>query len=390
MSSYPVYEYSMNDVARAGQRLKDVIAWDDYDDEVRRVFAVANSWRDSHVLPMKSIRLSIAHRMRHMKLSGDVVARAKRMSSIRGKLRRHPGKLDQMQDLGGCRAIMDDISGVHAMVAECLHRMPHDVRNHKNYVDNAKPDGYRSHHLIFKFEGDGDRAVYRGRRVELQIRTKLQHSWATAVEVVGQTRLEELKSGKGSAEWLRFFRLMSDEFSFQEGCELDRVAPDRRHRIAEIRDCNNALRAMDVLENHRTTTRYIASYILSGDARVFLIRYDNINHTVSVEGYSDPSVGALALQHEEMSMEEAGLTENSAVLVDAKEAASIVSAFPNYFGDVSLFLGRLKTICGKAGDAEYELPKQETAPSRPHEVPDLSWFKQRHRRWTEGGKGKNK
>jgi hypothetical protein len=199
-----------------------------------------------------------------------------------------------------------------------------------------------------------------------------------------------LKSGKGSAEWLRFFRLMSDEFSFQEGCELDRVASDRRQRLEEIRECNNALHAMDVLENHRTTTRYIASYILSGDARVFLIRYDNINHTVSVEGYSDPSVGALALQHEEMSMEEAKLTENSAVLVDAKEAASIVSAFPNYFGDVSLFLGRLKAICGKAGSAEYVLPKQETAPSRPQEVPDLSWFKQRHRRWNEGGKGKNK
>lgn len=390
MSSYPVYEYSMNDVARAGQRLKEIIPWEDYDDDVRSVFAIANSWRDSHVLPMKSIRLSIAHRMRHMKLSGDVVARAKRMSSIRGKLRRHPGKLDQMQDLGGCRAIMDNISGVNAMVAECLQRMPHEVRNHKNYVDQAKPDGYRSHHLIFKFEGDGDRAAYRGRRVELQIRTKLQHSWATAVEVVGQTRLEELKSGKGSAEWLRFFRLMSDEFSFQEGCERDRVASDRRQRLEEIRECNNALHAMDVLENHRTTTRYIASYILSGDARVFLIRYDNINHTVSVEGYSDPSVGALALQHEEMSMEEAKLTENSAVLVDAKEAASIVSAFPNYFGDVSLFLGRLKAICGKAGSADYVLPKQETAPSRPQEVPDLSCFKQRHRRWNEGGKGKNK
>ncbi|WP_313194139.1 RelA/SpoT domain-containing protein [Shinella zoogloeoides] len=165
----------MNDVARAGQRLKEIIPWEDYDDDVRSVFAIANSWRDSHVLPMKSIRLSIAHRMRHMKLSGDVVARAKRMSSIRGKLRRHPGKLDQMQDLGGCRAIMDNISGVNAMVAECLQRMPHEVRNHKNYVDQAKSDGYRSHHLIFKFEGDGDRAVYRGRRVELQIRTKLQH-----------------------------------------------------------------------------------------------------------------------------------------------------------------------------------------------------------------------
>ncbi|WP_162695534.1 RelA/SpoT domain-containing protein [Agrobacterium tumefaciens] len=389
MSSYPVYEYSMHDVARAGQRLKDVIPWEDYDDEVRRVFSVANSWRDSHVLPMKSIRLSIAHRMRHLKLSGDVVARAKRMSSIRGKLRRHPGKLDQMQDLGGCRAIMDDINGVNALVAEC-QRMPHEVRNHKNYVDHAKADGYRSHHVIFRFDGEADRAMYRGRRVELQIRTKLQHSWATAVEVVGQTRLEELKSGKGSAEWLRFFRLMSDEFSFEEGCELDRVAPERRHRLTEIRECNNALRAMEVLENHRTTTRYIKSYILSGDARVFLIRYDNVNHTVSVEGYSDPSVGAIALQHEEMAMEEAGLAENSVVLVDAKEAASIVSAFPNYFGDVSLFLGRLKAICGKAQDAEYQLPKQEAVAPKAREVPDLSWFKQRHRRWTEGGRGNKK
>ena len=389
MSSYPVYEYSMYDVARAGQRLKDVIPWDDYDDEVRRVFSVANSWRDSHVLPMKSIRLSIAHRMRHLKLSGDVVARAKRMSSIRGKLRRHPVKLDQMQDLGGCRAIMDDIDGVNALVAEC-QRVPHEVRNHKNYVDKAKPDGYRSHHVIFRFDGEADRAAYRGRRVELQIRTKLQHSWATAVEVVGQTRLEELKSGKGSAESLRFFRLMSDEFSFEEGCELDRVASGRRQRLDEIRDCNNILRATDVLENHRSTTRYIASYILSGDARVFLIRYDNVNHTVSVEGYSDPSVGALALQHEEMAMEESGLSENSAVLVDAKEAASIVSAFPNYFGDVSLFLGKLKSVCGKARDIEYQLPKQETVAPKAYEVPDLSWFKQRHRRWTEGGNGTKK
>ncbi len=317
------------------------------------------------------------------------MARAKRMSSIRGKLRRHPGKLDQMQDLGGCRAILDDIAGVNALVAEC-QRMPHEVRNHKNYVDQSKPDGYRSHHVIFRFEGDGDRAMYRGRRIELQIRTKLQHSWATAVEVVGQTRLEELKSGKGSAEWLRFFRLMSDEFSFQEGCELDRVAAGRRQRLAEIRDCNNALHAIEVLENHRTTTRYIKSYILSGDARVFLIRYDNVNHTVSVEGYSDPSVGALALQHEEMAIEEYGLSDNSAVLVDAKEAASIVSAFPNYFGDVSLFLGRLKAICGKSGDSDYELPKQQTVAPKAYEAPDLSWFKQRHRKWTEGGRGTKK
>jgi hypothetical protein len=119
---------------------------------------------------------------------------------------------------------------------------------------------------------------------------------------------------------------------------------------------------------------------------VFLIRYDNVNHTVSIEGYSDPSVGALALQHEEMSMARTATTENSAVLVDAKEATSIVSAFPNYFGDVSMFLSRLKAICGRGDDGAFELPKQEVAPIRPYEAPDLTWFKQRHRRWTERGK----
>ncbi|MGQ3215138.1 hypothetical protein [Shinella sp.] len=89
-------------------------------------------------------------------------------------------------------------------------------------------------------------------------------------------------------------------------------------------------------------------------------------------------------------MEESGLGENSAVLVDAKEAASIVSAFPNYFGDVSLFLGKLKAICGKARESEYQLPKQEIVPPKAYEVPDLSWFKQRHRRWTAPGKPKTK
>ena len=44
-------------------------------------------------------------------------------------------------------------------------------------------------------------------KVELQLRTRLQHAWATANEIVGTFRREELKSGEGGPDWLRYFVL---------------------------------------------------------------------------------------------------------------------------------------------------------------------------------------
>lgn len=380
MSDYPIFEFSKKDIAKAGDRLRAHILWDDYGHDVLETFAIANSWRNSHVLPMKSIRQSVGQRMRHLGLEGDCVSRAKRMVSIRDKLRRHPGKLNQMQDLGGCRAILTDIAGVQSLVANCLEEMPHAVHHHKDYVNKPKQDGYRSHHIIFEFNGEASRSGYDGRRIELQIRTRLQHSWATAVEVVGQSRQESLKSGSGNSDWLKFFKLVSDEFTFLEKCDLDRVASNRKERRKEIRDLNQRLGALGVLENHRSMTRYLSHYVQANRSRVYLIRYDNANHTVAIEGYWDATVAAEALRIEERLIEESGAAHNSAVLVDAKEAKSILDAFPNYFGDVSLFTKQLKEIC-KIDGTDYVLPSQPLAAKKPHENPDLSWFKQRHRKW---------
>lgn len=46
----------------------------------------------------------------------------------------------------------------------------------------------------------------------MQIRTAIQHSWATAVEMVGLFRKESLKSGLVDIKWLRFFELVSELF----------------------------------------------------------------------------------------------------------------------------------------------------------------------------------
>ena len=53
-------------------------------------------------------------------------------------------------------------------------------------------------------------------KVEIQLRTKLQHSWAMAVETAGLITNTAMKSGQGSDEWQEFFRTASCIFSIEE------------------------------------------------------------------------------------------------------------------------------------------------------------------------------
>ena len=100
----------MKDARAAGIRLAGKVYFDVANHaEAVDVFTVANSFRDSHILPMRSVRAFVRSHMRHAAITGDMASRPKRMSSIRRKLSDTTIKLDQMQDLGGCRAILNDI-----------------------------------------------------------------------------------------------------------------------------------------------------------------------------------------------------------------------------------------------------------------------------------------
>lgn len=55
----------------------------------------------------------------------------------------------------------------------------------------------------------------------MQIRSKIQHSWATAVEVVGAFTKQALKASAGDPRWLDFFKYTSVEFSKLENCVID-------------------------------------------------------------------------------------------------------------------------------------------------------------------------
>ena len=57
---------------------------------------------------------------------------------------------------------------------------------------------------------------YRGLRVEVQLRTLLQHRWAMLVESITALAGTDYKSGEGSAEVHSWLRLLSQSYAYDE------------------------------------------------------------------------------------------------------------------------------------------------------------------------------
>ena len=252
VSGFPQFEHDVRTVAEAGNVIADELPWTGKSrPQIIDAFLIANSWRDAHAYPMRSIRRKIIFLMGKNGVQGVSASRLKRMPAIRRKLRRLKWlKLDNMQDLAGCRVVVPTIVEVNNLVELLSEQSGYRVGKPDDYIACPKIDGYRSHHLMIHYQGRGSAEVFTGRRIEVQIRTRLQHSWATAVEAVGMFRGEDLKSEKtGSTEWLRLFQLMSAEIALVERCPESPIVPTHRERVSEIIHLERRLRAVQMLDN---------------------------------------------------------------------------------------------------------------------------------------------
>ncbi|BCG99784.1 GTP pyrophosphokinase [Mesorhizobium sp. 131-2-5] len=361
MTEYPRLAYSMEAVRKAGGQLakpiqfgRDITAGHYVD--TLEIFSIANSWRDSHFLPMRSVRFSVGHHMRALRLKGDMASRPKRMASIRRRLRESTTNLDTMDDIGGCRAIMADIKGVRSLLASMRENFPHEIHTREfNYIDEPKPDGYRSHHIVFKYRPkNADTEAFEGRRIELQVRTRLQHTWATAVEAVGLFRGQDLQHGKGEQDWLRLFQLMSAEFALVEQCPVYIGVPDHDDRVRELRDINKRIGATSILEDIKNLIHCSENFVRSTEkSRYYLIQYGR-DHSVTLEPFRTLMLGVRTLEEIEKKIELRGI-DVTAVLVEVDKVEKLFETYPNYFGDVSLFARNLKSICTEKAAVEYGL-----------------------------------
>lgn len=179
--------------------------------------SIINHWRACHVYPMNTFQATLRKRLKKVCDSSFVAQRLKRVPSIVLKLERNKGmQLARMQDIGGLRAVVKSIEDVRKL-EEIYNNgsLNHPLIGVDDYILKPKPSGYRSLHLIYKYENPIETA-YNGLSIELQIRTNLQHAWATAVETIGSFLNQALKSNEGSAEWLGFFKLVGAAFALME------------------------------------------------------------------------------------------------------------------------------------------------------------------------------
>jgi ppGpp synthetase/RelA/SpoT-type nucleotidyltranferase len=373
------FDFTMKQIKRAGKVIAGRLLWSpETEQEIREAFRVANNWRDTHAYPLLSVRHQLIYYMGFESIDGLTAARLKRMQAIRRKLRRPDMSigLDQLQDLGGCRAILSSIGDVQKLVACLKSRSKHDLWNEDDYIAIPKSDGYRSYHLMYKFRAREGGEIYNGRRIEIQIRTRLQHAWATAVEGIGLFRGEDLKGNQGNREWLRLFELVSSEFAFAENCAEVATAPPRRERVQEIIALERSLRADKTLENISNAVRWTESAIqVNGAPSYYLIKYDNKTKQVNVAPYFRQDLALASYDKAEFADNAYDTEKENIVLVEADKIDSLRDAYPNYFGDMQLFRMQLRRVTTRLPIREYTVKPQEQVPAVPKQVPDTSWFR---------------
>lgn len=372
--------YSRREVEAAGDALRGVLPA--LTDEAIAIFRIAHSWREAHVAPMQKLRRELAWAAKKANASQAInAARLKRMKSIRKKLRNTPLSLYQIQDIAGCRAIVDSMDDLGSILSIYRSgRFKHGLIREWDYIAEPKPDGYRSYHLAFKFSGEGKFEIFNRQRVEVQLRTRMQHAWATAVEAAGLVRGEDLKGGSGDKDWLRLFALMGAEMAAEEGQPaVPGVPTNQKERRQELRDLNTKIGAARNLKNWNEAIKHTEK-IIASRSMFYLIQFDNsdASHPVAnVQPFFKFRQGADQLHAAEQNDE-----HHDTVIVEMDAAEDLREAYPNYFLDVTIFHDRLVAALqnGKLTPLKQLYRKNAPPTTRPEEFTNL-------RRWFPGSRG---
>lgn len=330
--------YNKSHVSRAGKTFVNPAAsWE----ERALARAVVNNWRSSHAYPLNTVQMTLRQRARKIEAEPIVAQRTKRLPSIRTKLERFPKmELARMQDIAGCRAVLESVESVRQVERMYVHPSRNNsqrVVRHDDYITIPKPDGYRGVHVVVDYHGQQQKS-WDGLKVEIQIRTRLMHAWATALETVDTFTRQQLKAGRGQADWRRFFALMSSQIAFIEDCPPVPGMPTSPSDIrGELAQQARDLQVIERLESYAQTLQVFSD---SRDAslRWFLLRLDLGERRLHLTRYSNPVQAEEAYGQLEASEDVSGGDEQDVVLVAVSSVDALQRAYPNYFLDTGVFL----------------------------------------------------
>lgn len=129
----------------------------------------------------RSLRQSFLNKGEHSPIE-FVVGRVKTVDSIKEKMTRRviaPEVIENdMQDIAGIRIMCQFVDDIYRVVDLIHERQDMHVVEERDYIQNAKPSGYRSYHMVIEYSvflPDGPKKII----AEIQIRTLAMNFWAT-------------------------------------------------------------------------------------------------------------------------------------------------------------------------------------------------------------------
>jgi len=198
-------------VRRAGSNIRkylvDQCSQEQLDESLMTVIAFRAQFADP--LVVVQTRLRQIHQDLNMQgePSQKVTQRLKKSATIVDKLARESGlDLSRMQDIGGCRMVVETIAHLRLVEEEVRKTWGEDLHHVKDYIVEPRSSGYRAVHMIVKESG---------LQIEIQLRTEPMQSWAVLVEAFSGILGENFKQD-GDHLIQNFLRLMSETSALEE------------------------------------------------------------------------------------------------------------------------------------------------------------------------------
>lgn len=360
---FPKPEYSRGQVNKAGDILRayaqstDAVPIEQLD-EWSWAYNVLANWRACHNYPINTFQATLRSRLKGIDKEATVAQRLKRFPSIVLKLQRFEAmELARMQDIGGLRAILGTMGKVRRIErAYRESKFQHDLVSSKDYITKPKADGYRGIHLIYRYRNPKV-PNYNGLLLELQLRTRLQHAWATAVETMGTFLGQALKSGQGEGQWRSFFEVTGSAIAHLEdsppvpGYE----ALSRDKTFKQVAESEAQLRVLEKLRGFSVAAEKITTE--KGQGSFHLVVLNSADKSVSIRPYGLTRLEQANADYAEVEKQAQSGEPVEAVLVSAGPVEALKKAYPNYFLDTHEFIVQIERLIDESKNPSSTMAK---------------------------------
>lgn len=214
---------SNTQIRKLGERLRENIQCPEDEDLLH-----LEEYRTSFKSVVSTVFKTVYELSRNIRHDSTTTYRIKRIESILRKLDRFDGKkgdkieLDRMWDIVGCRVILNTEEKVYQLFKQLEKEF--QIRRVRDYYEAPTEKGYTSLHVYVSMEQSSQ-------VVEVQIRTRNSHNWATLVEIIDLLYDLNIKEGGNNENFIRFHYLLSKLNSIEVSERIELLNFVHQHKI---------------------------------------------------------------------------------------------------------------------------------------------------------------